>query len=484
VRRIDEAMAAVMIVNKIPAFLSSARPLRPLRFTNRQRIKLLQQRYTSTSAGLSKYPPVRIPVYEGSSPAGNRGLRRIQSTTVAAEMAATAPKQRKQVLLPIANGSEEMEVVIVADILRRAGAEVTLASVEDELEIVATRNVKLVADTLISSCEGRRYDLIVLPGGMPGAEHLRDSQVLQKLTQTQAQEKRMYAAICAAPAVAFESWGVLNELKATCHPCFTQKLGNPAADLRVVNDGLVTTSQGPGTAIEFALSLVEQLYGKEKRKEVAAPLVLQTDGAQKRSVQEYNLQEWKFKAAGKCFQVLVPIANGSEEMEIVIIVDVLRRAGFRVIMASVEKELQVLASRNVKIMADQFLHTVPAGEFDMIVLPGGMPGAERLRDCESLTNLLSKQLESKKPVGAICAAPAVVCEPKGLLKGKKATSHPAFSAKLSDQSAVDGRVVIDGVTVTSRGPGTAMEFALSIVEKVYGNARALRMAESLIFPYA
>ncbi|CAM6106819.1 unnamed protein product [Calypogeia fissa] len=418
----------------------------------------------------------------GSS-SGRRGFRSTSSAAAAA-MAETVPELKKQVLLPIANGSEEMEVVITADILRRAGADVTLASVEKDLEIAASRNVKLVADTLISSCEDQCYDLIVLPGGMPGATRLRDSDVLQKLTQAQVEANRLNAAICVAPALVLESWGLLSGLKATCHPAFTEKLSNFEAGSRVVRDGSTTTSQGPGTAFEFALSLVEQLYGKEKLEEVSAPLVFQYDAALKPFAREFNLQEWKFTVPGKAFQVLVPIANGSEEMEVVIIVDVLRRAGFKVVVASVEKELQICASRNVKIVADQFLREVPVAELDMIILPGGMPGAERLRDCATLTKLLSRQLEVKKPMGAICAAPAVVLEAQGLLKGKKATSHPAFSGKLSDQSAVEGRVVIDGFTVTSRGPGTAMEFALSIVGKVAGQSRARMIAESLVLPYA
>ncbi|CAM6092978.1 unnamed protein product [Calypogeia fissa] len=104
----------------------------------------------------------------------------------------------------------------------------------------------------------------------------------------------------------------------------------------------------------------------------------------------------EFTVPGKAFQVLVPIANGSEEMQVVIIVDVLRRAGCKVVVA-----LQICASRNVKIVADQFLCEVPVAHLDMIILPGGMPGAERLHDCATLTKLLSRQLEVKKPMGAI-----------------------------------------------------------------------------------
>lgn len=181
----------------------------------------------------------------------------------------------KTALIPIATGSEEMEAVITIDVLRRAGAQVTVASVEDSLEVMMSRNVKLVADKLITDCENDSYDIIALPGGMPGAERLRDSTPLMDMVKRQKESDRLHAAICATPAVAFEPHHLLEEKLATCHPGFTSKLSDQtAAHRRVVVDGTLTTSQGPGTAFEFALSLVKQLYGEEKMKEVAGPMVM------------------------------------------------------------------------------------------------------------------------------------------------------------------------------------------------------------------
>ena len=180
----------------------------------------------------------------------------------------------KQVLVPIADGTEEIEAVCIIDVLRRAGASVTVAAV-GELQVTASRGVKLVADTLIADCVGNTYDLVVLPGGMPGAEHLRDSKELEKILRRQNQEGRLYGAICASPAVVLQYHGLLDQRRATCHPNFAHQLEN--ADLvesRVVLDGTCITSRGPGTALEFALKLVEVLYGEEKAKEVAAPMVV------------------------------------------------------------------------------------------------------------------------------------------------------------------------------------------------------------------
>src|SRR4030042_1274503 len=105
----------------------------------------------------------------------------------------------KRVLVPIADGTEEIEAVCIIDTLRRAGAEVTVASV-DQLQVTASRRVQLVADARIADCTSQTYDCIALPGGMPGAEHLRDSAELIGLLRKQKQAGRFYAAICASPA--------------------------------------------------------------------------------------------------------------------------------------------------------------------------------------------------------------------------------------------------------------------------------------------
>lgn len=180
----------------------------------------------------------------------------------------------KKVLVPIADGSEEIEAVTLIDVLRRAGATVTVAGVGG-VEITASRGVKLVADKPISECLDETFDLIALPGGMPGSENLRNSKELCALLNAQRTENRWYAAICAAPAVVLTPLGLLADRHATCHPHFIGKLGNALASQdRVVVDGPCVTSQGPGTALEFALKLVGLLFGEKKATEVGAPMVL------------------------------------------------------------------------------------------------------------------------------------------------------------------------------------------------------------------
>jgi 4-methyl-5(b-hydroxyethyl)-thiazole monophosphate biosynthesis len=171
----------------------------------------------------------------------------------------------KRALVPIADGSEDIEAVCIIDTLRRAEVDVTVVSVTGALEIVASRKTKIVADALIEDCADEVYDLIVLPGGIPGAEHLRDSAVLVEKLKAHRDAGRLYGAICASPAVALLPHGLLAGRTATCFPSFRSRLADAedveASDDRVVVDGNLVTSQGPGTAIEFALTLVALLTG-------------------------------------------------------------------------------------------------------------------------------------------------------------------------------------------------------------------------------
>lgn len=179
-----------------------------------------------------------------------------------------------KVLVPIADGTEEIEAVTIIDVLRRANAEVTVASV-GALQVTASRGVKLVADCLIADCRDRQFDMVVLPGGLPGSTHLRDSTDLKMLLERQQATGGWYGAICAAPAVVLETHGLLNNRQATCHPGHVEGLSNrDAVDQSVVVDGSCVTSQGPGTAMQFSLKLVEVLFGKKKRDAVAGPMVI------------------------------------------------------------------------------------------------------------------------------------------------------------------------------------------------------------------
>ncbi|CAN8288124.1 unnamed protein product [Cochlearia groenlandica] len=394
-------------------------------------------------------------------------------------VSATMASSTKKVLIPVANGTEPFEAVVMIDVLRRSGADVTVASVESQIGVDACHGIKMVADTLLSDVTESVFDLIMLPGGLPGGETLKNCKILEDMVKKQATDGRLNAAICCAPALALGTWGLLEGKQATCYPVFMEKLATcaTAVESRVEIDGKIVTSRGPGTTMEFSVALVEQLFGKEKAAEVAAPLVLRPNPGDEYTITELNQINWSFDSTP---QILVPIADGSEEMEAIAIIDVLRRAKANVVVAALGNSLEVVASRKVKLVADVLLNEAEKNSYDLIVLPGGLGGAEAFASSEKLVNMLKKQAESNKPYGAICASPALVFEPHGLLKGKKATAFPAMCNKLSDQSHIEHRVLVDGNLVTSKGPGTSLEFALAIVDKFYGGEKGLQLAKATL----
>ncbi len=181
----------------------------------------------------------------------------------------------KHVLVPIAEGFEMIEALTVVDIFRRASVKVDLVSIAADKTVVSSHQVSVVADKLISDCVDENYDLIVLPGGVPGVDNLQKSQELKVLLEKQNNSGKLYGAICAAPAVVLEAQGLLEGKAATCHPLFTDRLSKKDKIAEaVVVDGNCVTSRGAGTALEFALKLLEMLLGMEARKEVEQGLAI------------------------------------------------------------------------------------------------------------------------------------------------------------------------------------------------------------------
>jgi 4-methyl-5(b-hydroxyethyl)-thiazole monophosphate biosynthesis len=178
------------------------------------------------------------------------------------------------VLVPLAQGCEELEAITITDLLVRAGISVTTCGL-DERPVKASRGTTIIPDTSINDVMTETFDLIVLPGGLPGADHLRDNAQLQTLMKKQAEENKYLAAICAAPKALAQA-GLLDGKTATSYPGVLEALDNKNISISssaVEIDGNIVTSRGPGTAMEFALTLIELLEGKEKRDEVNRQLV-------------------------------------------------------------------------------------------------------------------------------------------------------------------------------------------------------------------
>jgi len=191
------------------------------------------------------------------------------------------------VLIPIAEGCEELEAVTIIDLLRRADIEVTTASLGGFQEdgstvspVTASRGVVLIPDTTLDEAialysKNQCFDMIILPGGLPGADHLDNDPRIHSLLKSMAGEDKYTAAICAAPKVLANA-NLLEGKSATSYPGFIEKMDLANTQFKedaVVIDGKVFTSRGPGTAMDFALAIIEILVGKDKRDEVAAGLL-------------------------------------------------------------------------------------------------------------------------------------------------------------------------------------------------------------------
>ncbi len=180
----------------------------------------------------------------------------------------------KKAAVLLANGFEEIEAATPIDVLRRAGVEVTVVGVGG-LHIRGAHDLTYTADLLIDEVNDD-FDLVVLPGGMPGARNLGDSKEARALTLKTLKAGKLVGAICAAPVFTLGAWGILNHRRATCYPSMEEMFPSTTKfkmEPVVVDDG-VTTSRGPGTALEFSLSLVGQLVGLEEARKVADALLL------------------------------------------------------------------------------------------------------------------------------------------------------------------------------------------------------------------
>jgi protein deglycase len=181
-------------------------------------------------------------------------------------------------------------------------------------------------------------------------------------------------------------------------------------------------------------------------------------------------------------RVLVPLAPGFEEIEAVTIVDVLRRGGVEVVVAGLKSAGPVEGAHGIAVRADAALVEVRGRSFDMVVLPGGEPGVTNLSADDAVQALVAERMQAGTPLGAICAAPRILAG-GGFLRGRRATSHPSVAAQLKAGGALyeeARRVVRDGALVTSRGPGTAIEFSLEVLEMLGLGARAAELRQAML----
>lgn len=175
------------------------------------------------------------------------------------------------------------------------------------------------------------------------------------------------------------------------------------------------------------------------------------------------------------------LAEGFEEVEALTVVDVLRRAGIPINTVSITDSLQVTGSHRITVTADTTLADADLTDAQWLILPGGLPGSHNLKACKPLCDMLISHSQKGGGVAAICAAPAVVLAPLGILDGKEAICYPGFQSALVRSKISDKPVEIDGNVITANGPASAMLFALAIVNETIGSQDATSIAEGLLY---
>jgi len=177
-------------------------------------------------------------------------------------------------------------------------------------------------------------------------------------------------------------------------------------------------------------------------------------------------------------KIIVALAEGFEEMEAIIPINVWRRAGFEVVTTSITDNIQVTGSHQITILADKLFNEDIFNDADMIFLPGGIPGSNHLDSHKGLQKQLLSFAEKGMKLGAICAAPLVLGH-NSILKGKKATCYPGFEKELYDAEYTAKSVQVDGNIITGKGAGVALEYALEVVKQFKGEDFAEQLAQKM-----
>lgn len=179
-------------------------------------------------------------------------------------------------------------------------------------------------------------------------------------------------------------------------------------------------------------------------------------------------------------KVSVLLADGFEELEALTVVDLLRRAKIYVGTVSITEEYIVHGAHGINVQTEDLFEEVDFADVDVLVLPGGMPGTTHLKEHEGVRRVVTEFAENGKKVAAICAAPTVLGD-LGLLKGKRITCYPSVEPEIQGAVLTRTPVAADGNIITSRGVGTAIDFALELISILVGKDKALEIAESIVY---
>ena len=365
----------------------------------------------------------------------------------------------KNTAVLFAPGFEESEALTIVDILRRANLPVLSVGVAGRV-VTGAHEISIQTDALLADLTSEDLEMVVIPGGYAGVEAMLDSPATLALVRRLHEAGKWTAAICAGPRV-LDRAGALQGRRYTCYPGQEALIASGEhCEGLVVQDGSVITAPGPATVYAFSYALIDALGGDSLA--VKNRMVYFNAFDESRACQTQAASSAVPASAPAVRRVAVLMKEGFEEGETFSIVDILRRLGVECTTYYFD-EPWVKGMHGMLLQADR---RFPEGieSFDAVVLPGGRPGGENLRNDPAVLDLLRRWNDTPgKRLTALCSGTTVLAA-AGVIAGKRMTGYTGYAEKLPGAIVLEDLTVADQNLVTSQGPATGYPFAFRLAE--------------------
>ena len=381
-----------------------------------------------------------------------------------------------RVAVLLAPGFEESEALTIADVLRRADIEAELVGVAAQ-DVTGSHAITVRADRPVDDLSAVAWDMIVIPGGYTGvAELIKNEDVLSIVREMDASGK-LIAAICAGPRV-LDAAGVLRNRKYTCYPGQEKLIASGRyEEALVLRDENLITSIGPACCYAFSYALIDALGGDSMAVKNRMVYFNAFDESESR---RYECPE-SVKQPESPKKTAVLMKPGFEEGETFSIVDILRRTGMICTTFCFEEDPFVIGMHGMRIKADR-VFPGDIEDYDVVVLPGGRPGGQNLKEDPRVIELLQRWNDNpEKILSALCSGTTVLAAAK-VIEGKRMTGYTGYQEKLPGAVFEETVAVSDQNLVTSQGPATGYPFAFKLAETLGYDTRIVR--SRLMYDYA